>query len=113
GWDSQRLSREGKGLEKSGGITALFVGRSCVRKGVDLLAAAWAKADVKGRLCLVGQMDPEVAEICAEPFRRADIIRRPFVDDIAAVYRSADLFVFPSLEEGSPLVLYEAMASGL
>src|SRR5262245_26050697 len=41
GWDSQRLSREGKGLEKSDGVTALFVGRSCVRKGIDLLAAAW------------------------------------------------------------------------
>ncbi len=113
GWDSHRLSREGAGAEKSEGITALFVGRSCVRKGVDLLASAWAKADVRGRLLLVGQMDAEIEEICAEPFRRTDIVRRPYVADVAPIYRSADLFLFPTLEEGSPLVLYEAFASGL
>jgi glycosyltransferase involved in cell wall biosynthesis len=113
GWDPQRLNRGGEGLEKGEGITALFVGRSCVRKGVDLLAAAWAKADIRGRLFLVGQMDAELEEICSGPFRRADIVRRSYMADIAAIYRSADLFIFPTLEEGSPLVLYEAMASGL
>jgi glycosyltransferase involved in cell wall biosynthesis len=29
------------------------------------------------------------------------------------VYRSADVFAFPTLEEGSPLVSYEAMGIGL
>ena len=33
--------------------------------------------------------------------------------DIAFTYQEADLFAFPSLEEGSPLVTYEAMAHGL
>ncbi|WP_242718642.1 glycosyltransferase [Microcoleus vaginatus] len=32
---------------------------------------------------------------------------------IAFAYREADFFAFPSLEEGSPLVTYEAMANGL
>ena len=36
-----------------------------------------------------------------------------FVRDIGALYRSADIFVFPSLEEGAPLVTYEAAACGL
>jgi glycosyltransferase involved in cell wall biosynthesis len=33
--------------------------------------------------------------------------------DIALAYREADFFAFPSLEEGSPLVTYEAMANCL
>jgi glycosyltransferase involved in cell wall biosynthesis len=33
--------------------------------------------------------------------------------DLPKIYRSADVFVFPSLLEGMPLVVLEAMASGL
>jgi len=35
------------------------------------------------------------------------------VSDIGAVYRSADVFCFPSWEEGGPMVTIEAMAAGL
>ncbi len=34
-------------------------------------------------------------------------------DELAKLYCSADVFVFPSLAEGSALVTYEALASGL
>jgi glycogen synthase len=39
----------------------------------------------------------------------------PFVkrEDIPAVYAGHDVFVFPSLVEGMPLTLLEAMATGL
>ena len=36
-----------------------------------------------------------------------------YVRNVPAVFRSADVFAFPTLEEGSALVVYEAMASGL
>jgi glycosyltransferase involved in cell wall biosynthesis len=34
-------------------------------------------------------------------------------DKVPKIYRRSDVFVLPSLEEGSALVVYEAMASGL
>ena len=36
-----------------------------------------------------------------------------FQRDISSVYCAADVFVFPSLEEGGPQVAYEAAAHGL
>jgi len=36
-----------------------------------------------------------------------------YVDDPVATYQQADLFVFPTVEEGSALVTYEALACGL
>jgi glycosyltransferase involved in cell wall biosynthesis len=113
GWDPERLARGGPGLPPTDGLSALFVGRGCFRKGVDLLLRAWAAAEVRGRLSLVGRLDEEVASHCAGLLARPDVLQVPFRDDVGPIYRSADVFVFPSLEEGSPLVLYEAMASGL
>jgi len=113
GWDPERMSSEGQGLEKVDGVQAVFVGRACVRKGVDLLTSAWMRAKVPGRLSLVGQMDADISAICAEALGSGSVKSIPFLPNVAPVYRSADLFLFPSLEEGSPLVLYEAMASGL
>ena len=113
GWDPVRLGREGTGLDKKPGVTGLFVGRACVRKGVDFLMNAWAAAGVQGRLVVMGAMDPDIAEISAAQLRRDDITHLPYSKNVAPIYKSADLFLFPSLEEGSPLVLYEAMASGL
>ncbi len=36
-----------------------------------------------------------------------------FLEDVEQAYQSADLFVFPSLQEGLPAALMEAMAAGL
>ena len=113
GWDPERLARDGPGLPPVDGLSALFVGRGCFRKGLDLLLRAWAAAGVPGRLAVVGRLDEEVAAPCGRELARPDVLAVPYRDDVGPVYRSADVFVFPSLEEGSPLVIYEAMASGL
>lgn len=113
GWDPLRFEGAAEALKRNEGITAVFAGTICVRKGSHLLLEYWARSNVKGRLVLAGAMEPAIKEKCAALLAREDIIVLDFVSDIGSVYRSADVFVFPSLEEGGPQVTYEACGCGL
>ena len=90
----------------------LFVGTLCVRKGVHTLLEAWNKADLPHHLDLAGGMDPEFAPMF-ERLAGERVRHLGFLRDIAQAYADADVFVFPSLEEGGPQVAYEAAAHGL
>jgi glycosyltransferase involved in cell wall biosynthesis len=113
GWDPGRISGSSRRFPPSDGITAIFVGAICVRKGAHLLLDYWARSGVKGRLVLAGEMEPTIKEKCASLLARDDVTVLDYFRDIGSLYRSADLFAFPSLEEGSPLVTYEACGSAL
>lgn len=77
-----------------------------------LLFEAFARAGMNARLVIAGRIAPDIAHAHAEFLARPDVIALGHVSDVGAVYRSADAFVFPSLEEG-PMVTYEAMGAGL
>jgi glycosyltransferase involved in cell wall biosynthesis len=113
GWDPVRFSGSTKLLEPCEGLTAVFAGTICVRKGCHLLLEYWAKSKVRGRLVLAGAMEPIIREKCAALLARDDVVVLDFVSDVGSLYRSADVFVFPSLEEGGPQVTYEACGCGL
>lgn len=113
GWEPARFAGRGRALPEIKGVTVLLVGSVSFGKGAHLLLDAWSRAGVVGRLVLVGEMDPLIAKHCAEHLRRKDVVYMPFTPDPAPVYRSADIFALPTLEEGSPLVGYEAMGNGL
>ena len=95
----------------------LCVGRLVKLKGQALLLEAFAelcRRGLEGRLTLVGQ-GPSRAELerlaCS-----LDISERVVFagavghDDLSSIYRSADVFCLPSMAEGLPVVLIEAMA---
>lgn len=114
GWEPDRFRGTGRALPPADGLTVLFVGSPIVRKGVHLLLQAWDRAGIRGRLVLVGgQPEPIIAERFPQYFDRPDIQWVSWSQDIGDYFRSADVFAFPSLEEGSPLVIYEAMGCGL
>ncbi|MGY4286401.1 glycosyltransferase involved in cell wall biosynthesis [Bradyrhizobium sp. LM2.7] len=113
GWDPDRLSGSHRRLARAKGITAVFVGRICVRKGAHLLLEYWVRSGIEGRLVLAGEMEPIIEKRYAHLLSRDDVVVLDYFRDVGALYRSADIFLFPTLEEGSPLVIYEACGSGL
>ena len=90
-----------------------FVGLGIVRKGLDVLLEAWERADVNGTLLIAGQVDEDMRVTYAHTLARPDVQELGFVRDIASVYAAADVFVFPTHEEGGPQVIYEAAGCGL
>lgn len=97
----------------------LFVGTWLDRKGVYYLAEGFAMAARKDpglRLTVAGcaASGSEVKRMFAAEVRaRVEVI--PFVkrEEIVELYAAHDIFVFPSLVEGMPLTLLEAMATGM
>ncbi len=90
----------------------IFVGNVSIAKGAPYLLEAWKKiAWQDAELWLVGRVTPEF------PYARwANLPGVQFIPHTLAVadlYRQSNLFVFPSIQEGSALVTYEAMASSL
>jgi colanic acid/amylovoran biosynthesis glycosyltransferase len=98
----------------------LCVGRLVNLKGQSLLIAACAELVRQGRpvqLTLVGE-GPKRTELEAQAgsLGLGDRVRFTGAvgqDDIRALYSSADVFCLPSFAEGLPVVLMEAMASGV
>jgi glycosyltransferase involved in cell wall biosynthesis len=97
----------------AGDLNGLFVGTGIIRKGIHLLLEYWKEADLNGKLVIVGSIDPAIEHI-VNPYRndpRFEFIN--FTTDIDQYFKKADVFMLPSLEEGSPLVTYLAIGAGL
>jgi glycosyltransferase involved in cell wall biosynthesis len=105
--------------DRAGPPSLLFVGSWIDRKGVRYLAEAF------GLLCrglpdvtlsIAGCMAAEETvknSFAAEIRHRVRVIPLVKRADMPALYAAHDIFVFPSLVEGMPLTLLEAMATGM
>jgi glycosyltransferase involved in cell wall biosynthesis len=113
GWEPERFASAPEARLENAKPVFLFAGTLCLRKGVPLLLEAWKRADVDAELVLCGEIEAEIQAHFAEHLNGKNIRHISYTTDIGQVYAQADVFVFPSLEEGSPLVTYEAMAHGI
>jgi glycosyltransferase involved in cell wall biosynthesis len=103
------------------GPIVLFAGAITARKRPHLLVEALGKLKAAGRdahLVLAGPVkdDQYGAQMrtLARDLSVADrVIWTGFVDDMAELYRAADIFALLSSNEGMPNAILEAMASGL
>jgi glycosyltransferase involved in cell wall biosynthesis len=106
-------------FSESSTVKLLFVGTWIDHKGIYYLAEAFQKivaASPGARLTIAGCGAPEGdVRRCFAPSLQASIDVRPFIarSEMPGLYAEHDIFVLPSLVEGMPLVLLEAMASGL
>lgn len=103
-----------------GGRRVLFVGGWLDNKGRGLLPAIWERVSSRlpdARLTVAGTGFPEPVVAADFPGRlRERVTITPRVDPRAGMidlYTSHDVLLMPSVSEGSPLTLLEAMATGL
>lgn len=87
----------------------LFVGRFVEKKGLATMRAlAAARPDWQVRLVGSGPIDPMTWGL-----PNVNVLGRQSRAELAELYRACDALVLPSVGEGFPLVVQEAMASGL
>jgi len=128
-WEKAKL-REKLGLPGNS-IVILFVGSMIKRKGIDLLIDSFISVSKEVEnlfLWIIGpsnlsenpSLDQDFVESLLNEIDQAKLSDRVLVSgliqhrqSLSDSYRAADLFVFPSRNEGLPNVILEAMASGL
>jgi glycosyltransferase involved in cell wall biosynthesis len=89
------------------------VGEIGVRKGaLDLLEAWWRLRLRGGRLVLCGGIQRAVEDLLGNYGGRCDFETPGFTRNVAGAYAECSVFVLPAIEDGFPLAVLEAMASG-
>ena len=92
----------------------LFVGQVGIRKGAPYLLEAWQQLGWRdAELWLLGRVSSEMKAILPSHQDVPGVRLVGYTPDLVAAYQSADVFAFPTIEEGSALVTYEALACGL
>ena len=85
----------------------LYVGRVAVEKNIE----AFLQTDVAGTKVIVG--DGPAREDLSKRFLDVKFLGVKTGDELADIYASADVFVFPSKTDTFGIVLLEALASGV
>ncbi|GAA1010346.1 glycosyl transferase [Streptomyces sp. F-3] len=94
------------------------IGRLSHEKGVDLLLDAWAEAAPKQpgwtlRIHGTGEAEEQLRQQCADLGLEDSVDFAGQTDDVPGALRASSVFVLSSRGEGFPLVLLEAMATGV
>lgn len=95
------------------GFRILFVGQLSQRKGIRYLLEAVKRLNIPdAELVLVGKMIGRDSAFA--PYRGVfrHVTHVPY-HEVHRLFQDADIFVYPSLHEGSAFATYEALASGL
>jgi glycosyltransferase involved in cell wall biosynthesis len=97
-----------------GALRVLFVGTLSARKGLrDLLAVARACEGLPIEFTLVGPTLPETGTVLAVRGPNVTVLERREQRALPELYADADVFLFPTIEDGFGMVLTQAAAAGL
>lgn len=118
--DETIWTKVGTGAGPPSRVRIISCGRVSVEKNLPMLARAWTAADdelqrrsIDAELVVVGD-GPYLGRMREElAGRRASFAGFRFGADLASIYASGDLFVFPSVTDTLGQVVMEAQASGL
>ncbi len=108
-----RRFRPHEGKHHGSTCTFLFAGGITQRKGIKYLLEAWDRIRRPGwKLQLLGALPESPGPLSSLP-DQVELLGRIGHSEMPAWMAAADVFVFPSLFEGSAVVTYEALACGL
>jgi len=116
---SRKEARKSLGLVESEVVTVGYIGGLYAGKNVKTLVKAFEESmksclGTKARLIIIG--DGPMRPILEEYVRKHSIANSVsflgFIPDAYRFLNAIDIFVLPSLNEGSPIVLIEAMSCG-
>jgi glycosyltransferase involved in cell wall biosynthesis len=93
--------------DRDGKFRVIFVGSNWLRKGLIYLLEAWKKLNLKNAELIVAGVREPVMELPNVTYGWYSH------DELVDLYNSSNVFCLPALEDGCPLVTYEAMACNL
>lgn len=115
--DSAICARLGVPTRRRGELTCMFLANHTPNKGLPILLQAFDGLTCPYTLIVGGEKRAEIDYALASLTRRADqriIVTGRVADrEVEALFRRADLFVFPTLADTFPLVVLEAMSHGV
>jgi glycosyltransferase involved in cell wall biosynthesis len=96
------------------GLTMLLAGDCAVRKGIHFALEAWLRSPAHhdGTFMIAGNFLPAYAEQLSGMLSHPSVQVLGFRNDLPELMRKSDVFILPSIEEGSALVTSEARGSG-
>lgn len=95
-------------------FTMLFVGGLSPVKGLHYALQAWLRSPAAstGKFLIVGDSFPEYVRLLAPDLNHSSVRLMGQRHDVPELMRNSDILVLPSLSEGFPLVVAEAIGSG-
>ncbi len=114
GFDRRRFHPPAASPNGGHPFTALFVGVAAVRKGLHFALEAWLASPTsrEGRFLVAGAILPTYEQKLDSLLSHPSVHVLGHREDVADLMRSSDIFVLPSLEEGSALACSEALGCG-
>jgi glycosyltransferase involved in cell wall biosynthesis len=114
GFDATAFYPREDGTDVDRPFTMLFASHASVVKGLHFALEAWlaSPAHERGRFVVAGEIVPEYEKVLLPMLEHPSVTVLGHSTRVAELMREADIFVLPSIAEGSALVCSEALASG-
>jgi glycosyltransferase involved in cell wall biosynthesis len=102
---------------RSGELKVGFLAYSVLLKGLHRLIAAWSQLDTSdAQLIIAGPIDTSIQPLIESNLKNTDCKSVKFIgkiDNLNKFFRDIDLLVVPSLIDGGPLTIIEALQRGV
>jgi glycosyltransferase involved in cell wall biosynthesis len=114
GYDDSRFRPGNQDSTRSKGLRAIYAGGCAPRKGVHHIIRSWIESGAAehGELLLCGDFPSGFLTALGDMIHHPSIKVLGHRSDMPELMRTCDLFILPSVEEGSALTTYEARGSG-